>query len=269
MPLEARDLTLAYDRSPVVRQLSMRIPSGRITALVGANASGKSTLLRGLARLLRPSGGAAYLDGKAIATMRTKEVARRMAILPQDPAVPEGVTVRELVAQGRYPHQRLLRQWSCQDEAAVERALAVTGMTELAERHLDELSGGQRQHAWIAMTLAQEAQVMLLDEPTTFLDLRHQVRVLELLRRLNEEGGRTIAMVLHDLNQAARYAHELVALREGRVVASGPPESVVTEPIVRAVFGLAVHVIKDPATGGPLCVPAAGASGLASEPRHA
>jgi iron complex transport system ATP-binding protein len=256
MPLEARDLTLAYDRDPVVQQLSLRVVAGRMTALVGANASGKSTLLRGLARLLKPAGGAVYLDGQAIAQLPTKQVARRMAVLPQSPDVPEGVTVRELVAQGRYPHQRLLRQWSRADEAAVERALAATGMTDLAERELDELSGGQRQHAWIAMTLAQEAAVMLLDEPTTYLDLNHQVRVLELLRDLNQHHGRTIVMVLHDLNQAARYAHDVLAIKHGRLVASGPPTAVITADVIRDVFGLDARVIEDPVTGGPLCVPA-------------
>jgi iron complex transport system ATP-binding protein len=256
MPLEARDLTLAYDRDPVVHELSMRIVPGRITALVGANASGKSTLLRGLARLLRPVRGAVYLDGKAIGELSTKEVARRMAVLPQSPDVPGGVTVRELAAHGRYPHQSMLRQWSRDDEAAVERALAATGMTDFAERQLDELSGGQRQHAWIAMTLAQETEILLLDEPTTYLDLNHQVRVLELLRALNEHHARTIVMVLHDLNQAARYAHELVAIKHGRLVAGGAPAAVVSAELIRDVFGLDVHIIDDPVTGGPLCVPA-------------
>ncbi|MGI8781476.1 MAG: ABC transporter ATP-binding protein [Solirubrobacteraceae bacterium] len=255
MALEARDLTLSYDGDPVVREFSRRVVAGQMTALIGANASGKSTLLRGLARLLKPAGGAVYLDGQAIAQLATREVARRMAVLPQSPDVPEGVTVRELVAQGRYPHQRLLRQWSRADEAAVERALASTGMTDLAQRELDELSGGQRQHAGIAMTLAQEAEVMLLDEPTTYLDLSHQVRVLELLRELNEGHGRTIVMVLHDLNQAARYAHEVLAIRHGRLVAAGPPAVVMTESIIRQVFGLDVHMLEDPVTGGPLCVP--------------
>lgn len=255
MPLEARDLTLAYDRDPVVRELTMRVTSGRVTALIGANASGKSTLLRGLARLLKPAAGAVYLDGRAIAQMPTKQVARRMALLPQSPDVPEGVSVRELVAQGRYPHQRPLRTWSHADESAVERALASTGLTDLADRTLDELSGGQRQHAWIAMTLAQAAEVMLLDEPTTYLDLNHQVRVLELLRELNERHDRTIVMVLHDLNQAARYAHEVLAIKDGRLVAGGPPTTVMTESLIRDVFGLDVRVIDDPVTGGPLCVP--------------
>jgi len=255
MSLEARDLTLAYDRATVVAELSVRIRAEQITALVGANASGKSTLLRGLSRLLRPAAGGVYLDGRAIAQMSTKEVARRMAVLPQGPELPEAMTVRELAAQGRYPHQRLLRQWSREDEAAVERALTATGMGALAERPLDELSGGQRQRAWIAMTLAQETQVLLLDEPTTFLDMAHQIELLELLRELNERDRRTIVMVLHDLNQAARYAHRIIAIRDGRLAADGPPEAVITEETVRALFGLEVRVIEHPVAGTPLCVP--------------
>jgi iron complex transport system ATP-binding protein len=255
--LEARELSLAYGRDPVVADMSVRIAEGRVTALVGANASGKSTLLRGLARLLRPARGAVLLDGRAIARMPTREVARRLAVLPQGPDVPEGITVRELVAHGRYPHGRALRRFTREDELAVERALAATALLPLAERPLDELSGGRRQSAWIAMTLAQETEVMLLDEPTTYLDMAHQVGVLELLLRLNREEGRTIVMVLHDLNQAARYSDELLAIRDGRLVAAGPPAEVVTEETVRAVFGLDVLVVEDPATGGPLVVPAA------------
>lgn len=255
MRLEAHDLTLAYGRDPVIADLRIRIPDGQITALVGANASGKSTLLRGLARLLRPARGVVYLDGRAISQLDTKEVARRMAVLPQGPDLPEGVTVRQLTAQGRYPHQGLLRQWSAADEEAVARALAATRTSELADRPLDELSGGQRQRAWVAMTLAQEAEVMLLDEPTTFLDMAHQVDVLDLLRDLNERDGRTIVMVLHDLNQAARYAHRILAIRRGHLVAEGPPSEVVTEEIVGEVFGLGVRIIEDPVSGAPLCVP--------------
>jgi iron complex transport system ATP-binding protein len=255
--LEARELSLAYGRDPVVADLSVRIAEGRVTALVGANASGKSTLLRGLARLLRPARGAVFLDGQAIAALPTREVARRMAVLPQGPDVPEGITVRELVAHGRYPHGRALRRFTREDELAVERALAATSLLQLAERPLDELSGGRRQSAWIAMTLAQEAPIMLLDEPTTYLDMAHQAAVLELLRRLNREEGRTIVMVLHDLNHAARYADDLLAIRDGRLVAAGPPAEVVTEQTVRDVFGLDVLVVEDPATGGPLVVPAA------------
>jgi len=257
MILEARELSLAYGRDPVVADLSVRIGEGRVTALVGANASGKSTLLRGLARLLKPARGAVYLDGHAIAKLPTREVARRLAVLPQGPDIPEGITVRELVAHGRYPHGRALRRFTREDELAVQRALAATSLAQLAERPLDELSGGRRQSAWIAMTLAQEAPVMLLDEPTTYLDMAHQAGVLELLRRLNREEGRTVVMVLHDLNHAARYADDLLAIRDGRLVAAGPPAEVVTEQTVRDVFGLDVLVVEDPATGGPLVVPAA------------
>lgn len=258
MSLEARELRLGYRRQEIITGLSLRIAEGRITALVGANASGKSTLLRGLARLLPPTAGAVYLDGRAISRISSREVARRLAVLPQGPEVPDGVTVRELVAQGRYPHQGFLRSFSAEDERAIELALARTAMTSLADRVLDELSGGQRQHAWIAMTLAQEARVMLLDEPTTYLDMAHQVAVLELLRELNRRDGKTVVMVLHDLNQAARYADELIAIRRGAVLAAGPPAQIVTEPIVRELFGIDVLVIEDPVTGGPLCVPRAG-----------
>ena len=257
MILEARELSLAYGRDPVVADLSVRIGEGRVTALVGPNASGKSTLLRGLARLLKPLRGAVYLDGEAIAKLPTRAVARRLAVLPQGPDLPEGITVRELVAHGRYPHGRALRRFTREDELAVERALVATSLLALAERPLDELSGGRRQSAWIAMTLAQEAAVMLLDEPTTYLDMAHQAAVLDLLRRLNREEGRTVVMVLHDLNHAARYADDILAIRGGRLVAAGPPPEVVTEETVRDVFGLDVLVIEDPATGGPLVVPAA------------
>jgi iron complex transport system ATP-binding protein len=252
--LEARDLRLSYDGDPVVEDLRLRIARGRTTALVGPNASGKSTLLRALARLLRPTGGAVLLDGRDIARVPTREVARRMAILPQDPETPEGLTVRQLVEQGRYPHRALLRGWSPDDERAVDRALAGSGMAPLAERAVDTLSGGQRQHAWIAMTLAQETETLLLDEPTTYLDLAHQIDVLDLLAALNA-AGRTIVMVLHDLNQAARYADEIIAVRAGRIAAAGPPHEVVREDRVRDVFGVDVRVIDDPVTGGPLCVP--------------
>ncbi len=261
--LDGRELVVAYGDTRVLDRLSLSVGSGRVTALVGANASGKSTLLRALARLMRPRSGVVLLDGHEIATLGTRDVARRMAILPQDPALPDALTVRQLVAQGRYPHRGPLRRWSAEDDRAVDRALAMTGMASLAARPLDELSGGQRQHAWIAMALAQETGVLLLDEPTTYLDMAHQVAVLDLLSALNRRDGRTIVMVLHDLNQAARYADEIVALRHGRVVASGPPDDVVTEAFVRAVFDAAVRVVEDPVTGGPLCVPAGAPRGRA------
>jgi iron complex transport system ATP-binding protein len=252
--LSTDKLTLAYDQATIIRDLTVAVPSGQITALVGPNGCGKSTLLRGLARLLAPRGGAAFLDGKAIHQLPTRELARQLGILPQSPVAPEGLTVRELVAQGRYPHQSWLQQWAADDEAAVLKALALTGMAELAERPVDALSGGQRQRAWIAMTLAQETAVILLDEPTTFLDLSHQIEVLQLLERLNRQERRTIVMVVHDLNHATRHATHLIALRAGQVVAAGAPAEVVTPRLLREVFGVEAEVLPDPRTGVPLCV---------------
>ena len=253
--LTTRKLSLAYDRVLIVEQLEIAIPTGKITILVGPNGCGKSTLLKGLGRLLAPREGVVYLDGKAIAEQSTKAIARQLGILPQGPVAPEGLTVRELVAQGRYPYQTWLQQWSEADERAVERALATTEMTELGDRPLDNLSGGQRQRAWIAMTLAQDTDILLLDEPTTFLDLAHQIEVLDLLYDLNQSQGRTIVMVLHDLNQACRYADCLIALRDGKVYAQGTPDRVVTEEIVREVFGIDSRIVSDPVTGTAMCVP--------------
>lgn len=252
--LHTEKLTLAYDQAIIIHDMDVAIPRGQITALVGPNGCGKSTLLRGLARLLAPRGGAAYLDGKAIHRMPTRELAKQLGILPQSPVAPEGLTVRELVAQGRYPHQSWFQQWSADDESAVVKALALTGMTDLAERPVDTLSGGQRQRAWIAMTLAQETEVILLDEPTTFLDLAHQIEVLQLLERLNRSEQRTIVMVVHDLNHATRHAHHLIALKNGTVVAAGSPNNVVTPALLRSVFGVEGTVIPDPRTGVPLCI---------------
>ncbi|MGJ3249468.1 MAG: ABC transporter ATP-binding protein [Elainellaceae cyanobacterium] len=253
--LEARQLSLGYDRELIIRNLSLAIPTGRITALVGPNGCGKSTLLKGLGRLLKPRGGAVYLNGRTIAKQSTKAIARQLGLLPQSPVAPEGLTVRELAAQGRYPYQNWLQQWSKTDEHAVEQALEITEMTELANRPLDTLSGGQRQRAWIAMTLAQDTDILLLDEPTTFLDLAHQVEVLDLLYDLHFSKGRTIVLVLHDLNQACRYAHHLVAMKHGQIYAQGVPQSVMTERMVREVFGLESCIIPDPVTGTPLCIP--------------
>lgn len=253
--LEARQLTLAYDRAEILKNLDLAIPAGQITSLVGRNGCGKSTLLRALARLLKPKAGAVYLDSQSVFSMSTREVARHLGILPQSPTAPEGLTVRELVAQGRYPHQGWLQQWSEEDERLVEKALASTRMTELADLPLDSLSGGQRQRAWIAMVLAQGTEILLLDEPTTYLDMAHQVDVLDLLYELNQDEGRTIVMVLHDLNLACRYSHHLVAVREGKVFAQGEPAQVVTEEMVRTVFGMDCHILNDPVAGTPLCVP--------------
>jgi iron complex transport system ATP-binding protein len=256
MTLGARDLVLGYGGAPVIEGLSLQVARGRITVLVGANASGKSTLLRALGRLLHPEAGEVLLDGKAIASLSTREVARRLAILPQGPVAPEALTVRQLVAQGRYAHQRLLRRWSAEDEAALAGALEATDIGDLAGRPVDQLSGGQRQRAWIAMALAQQTDLLLLDEPTTYLDLAHQVSILELIAQLNVRDGRTIVMVLHDLNQAARYADQIVALRAGAIVAAGSAAQIITEATVRTVFDVDVRIIEDPVTGGPLCVPA-------------
>ncbi len=253
--LTTRKLTLAYDSNVIIQGLDLAIPQGQITTLVGPNGCGKSTLLRGLARLLKPQSGTVYLDGDAVAHIPTKTLARRLGILPQSPTAPEGLTVRELVAQGRYPHQTWLRQWSKADELKVEAAIATTHLHEFANRPLDTLSGGQRQRAWIAMALAQDTEILLLDEPTTYLDLAHQIEVLDLLNTLNRRVGCTIVMVLHDLNMACRYSHHLVALRDGSVIVQGPPAAVVTEALVKQVFDLDSCIITDPIAGTPLCVP--------------
>ncbi|MBD2539575.1 ABC transporter ATP-binding protein [Coleofasciculus sp. FACHB-SPT36] len=253
--LSTRRLTLAYEGVPIIKNLDLAIPEGKITALVGANGCGKSTLLRGLARLLKPRNGTVYLDAADLFKLSTKEVAKQLGILPQGPVAPEGLTVRDLVALGRYPYQNWLQQWSKEDERLVALALATTGMTELAERSLDTLSGGQRQRAWIAMALAQDTEILLLDEPTTFLDLAHQIEVLDLLLELNQTQGRTLVMVLHDLNQACRYADYLVAVKEGCVYAHGTPMQVMTEEMVREVFGLGCRIVEDPVAGTPMCIP--------------
>lgn len=252
--LRAEKLSLSYDTVPVVEALDLETPSGQITALIGPNGCGKSTLLRGLARLLKPQHGSVLLDGRAIHSIPTKQLAKELGILPQSPTAPEGITVRDLVAQGRYPHQDWFQQWSRADEQALQRALVLTTLTHLANRAVDTLSGGQRQRAWIAMALAQETDILLLDEPTTYLDLAHQLEVLELLVKLNREG-KTIIMVLHDLNHAAHYGDHLVALFNGKIVAQGRAQDVITESIVQAVFGVESQVIPHPVTGSPLCLP--------------
>jgi iron complex transport system ATP-binding protein len=255
-PLQATDVTLAYDRQVVAEHLDMRVEDGEFTAIVGPNACGKSTLLRALARMLNPRAGSVLLDGKLIRSLPSKQVARRLGLLPQSSIAPDGITVSDLVARGRHPHQRLLRQWSRDDERAVAAALEATRTTDLANRFVDELSGGQRQRVWLAMALAQETQILLLDEPTTFLDIAHQVEVLDLCADLHEQG-RTLVMVLHDLNQACRYATRVIAMRDGVLVAQGEPSEVVTAELVHDVFGLRCRVIPDPETGTPLVVPAA------------
>ncbi|MBM0224987.1 ABC transporter ATP-binding protein [Micromonospora sp. 4G57] len=255
--LVGRAMTLAYERRTVAEDLTVPVPDGSFTVIIGPNACGKSTLLRALARLLRPAAGAVLLDGADIHRRGTREVARVLGMLPQSSVAPDGITVADLVARGRHPHQGLLRQWSRDDERIVAGAMADTGVADLADRPVDQLSGGQRQRVWIAMALAQQTPLLLLDEPTTYLDIAHQVEVLDLCARLHEEQGRTLVAVLHDLNQAARYATHLVAMRDGAVVAAGEPRRVVTAALVEEVFGLPCRVIDDPETGTPLVVPAA------------
>ncbi|SEM71039.1 ABC transporter ATP-binding protein [Nonomuraea pusilla] len=255
MRLQAAKVRLGYGERVVVDGLDLGIEAGTVTAIIGPNGCGKSTLLRALGRLLKPMGGEVLLDGKRIDRLPTREVAKVLGVLPQAPTAPEGLTVADLVARGRHPHQTWYRQWSSGDEEAVAAALEMTGLADLAERPLDELSGGQRQRAWISMALAQGTDLLLLDEPTTFLDLAHQVEVLELVRHLHRAAGRTVVMVLHDLNLAARYADTLVAMRAGRVAAAGAPREVLTEELMGEVFELDAKVIEDPVAGTPLVVP--------------
>ncbi|MBP2406205.1 ABC transporter ATP-binding protein [Streptomyces syringium] len=255
--LSTHGLKLGYGANIIVDGVDLTLPGGAVTAVVGPNACGKSTLLRGMARLLAPAAGTVTLDGSDIHRMPARALARRMGLLPQQAIAPEGVTVEALVRLGRYPHQRMLTPWSKADQTAVEEALERTGTTVLRDRSVDELSGGQRQRAWIALALAQDTPLLLLDEPTTFLDLRHQLDVLDLVEELNTEAGRTVVMVLHDLGQAARYADHLVVMCDGRPAAAGPPAEVLTAELVEEVFQVECRVVPDPETGTPLVVPRA------------
>lgn len=253
--LVARDLTLAYGDRVIIENLDLEVHTGVITTVIGPNGCGKSTLLRSLGRLMKPRSGEVVLDGKAITAMRTKDVARILGMLPQAPTAPEGLTVGDLVSRGRHPHQSWIRQWSSDDESEVANALALTGVGDLADRPVDELSGGQRQRAWISMALAQGTDILLLDEPTTYLDLAHSIEVLDLVDRLHEEMGRTVVMVLHDLNLAVRYSDRLVVMSQGKIVAAGPPNEIISEQLLLDVFGLEARVIEDPVSDRPLIVP--------------
>ncbi|MFC4604334.1 ABC transporter ATP-binding protein [Rhodococcus kronopolitis] len=253
--LVAENLTVGYGDRVIVDGLDLEIPAGVVTTVIGPNGCGKSTLLRTLGRLLKPKSGRVLLDGKAISSLKTKDVARTLGMLPQAPVAPEGLTVADLVARGRHPHQSWLRQWSSDDETEVARALALTGVSELADRPVDQLSGGQRQRAWISMSLAQGTDILLLDEPTTYLDLAHSIEVLDLVDRLHEEMGRTVVMVLHDLNLAARYSDHLIVMKEGAIVASGTPSEVISPELLLDVFDLDARVIEDPVADRPLIVP--------------
>ncbi len=253
--ISTEGLSLGYGETMIIDELNVSIPKGEITVFIGSNGCGKSTLLRSLARLMKPMGGSVLLEGHSIAKLPTKEVAKQLAILPQGPEAPEGLTVHQLVKQGRYPYQNWLKQWSKKDEEAVNRALKSTKMEDLADRTVDSLSGGQRQRAWIAMTLAQETDIILLDEPTTYLDMTHQIEILDLLFDLNEKEQRTIVMVLHDLNLACRYAHHLVAIKDKTIYAEGRPETVINCDLVKNVFDMNCQVTTDPLFGTPLCIP--------------
>ncbi|PWW04141.1 iron complex transport system ATP-binding protein [Hoeflea marina] len=252
--LHADAVTLGYGERIIAHDLSVSIPDGSFTIIVGPNACGKSTLLRALSRLLPPSRGDVILDGGSIGRLPAREVARRLGLLPQSSIAPDGISVADLVARGRYPHQSMFRQWSPADRDAVAAAMMSTGIADLADRPVDELSGGQRQRVWIAMVLAQQTPILLLDEPTTFLDIAHQIELMDLLADINS-AGRTVVAVLHDLNHACRYATHLIAMREGAVVAEGRPERIVSEALIERVFGLACAIIADPVTGTPLIVP--------------
>ncbi|SJN10757.1 ABC-type Fe3+-siderophore transport system, ATPase component [Leucobacter sp. 7(1)] len=252
--LLARDITLGYGDTRIISELSLEVPDQSFTIIIGPNACGKSTLLRGFARLLRPSAGAVLLDGAELHTRKPKEIARKLGLLPQSSIAPDGITVADLVGRGRFPHQNAMRTWSREDERAVAEAMAATAVTELSTRLVDELSGGQRQRVWVAMALAQQTGHLLLDEPTTFLDIGHQIDLLELFADLHR-AGTTLVAVLHDLNHAARYATHLVAMRDGVIVAQGDPREVITEELVEAVYDLPCQVITDPVSGTPLVLP--------------
>ncbi|WP_058912085.1 iron-enterobactin ABC transporter ATP-binding protein [Entomohabitans teleogrylli] len=253
--LRGEQLTLGYGKHIVAREMTVALPEGKFTAIIGPNGCGKSTLLRTLSRLMKPLHGDVLLDGGSIQQLATKEVARRIGLLAQNASAPGDISVRELVARGRYPHQPLFSRWRQEDEQAVARAMEATGMMALADRPVDTLSGGQRQRAWIAMVLAQQTSILLLDEPTTWLDISHQIDLMELLSDLNRREGYTLAAVLHDLNQACRYATHLIALRDGEIVAEGAPGEIVSAELIEAIYGMRCMIIEDPVAGTPLVVP--------------
>jgi ABC-type cobalamin/Fe3+-siderophores transport system ATPase subunit len=254
-PVELKGVTVGYGREPVSTDLDLAIPPGKLTMVIGPNGCGKSTALRAMARLIRPRTGAVLLDGRDIRELSTRQVARRLGLLPQQSIAPDGIRVAELVARGRHPHQGPFRQWSEADDTAVAEAMERTGVAAYSGLPVDQLSGGQRQRVWIAMVLAQETPVLLLDEPTTFLDLTHQLEVLDLCQHLTREGDRTIAAVMHDLGHACRYADHLIAMRDGAIIAAGRPDEIVTPALIRDVFDVETMIISDPASGTPLVIP--------------
>lgn len=253
--LEAHNLTLGYDTKQICQNLSLEIPQGKFTVIVGPNGCGKSTLLKSLCRLLKPTQGSILLDGKDIHQWPTKEVAKKLGLLPQSANTPNGIRVHDLVARGRYPHQSMFRQWSDDDQKAVNHAMQAASVVELADQSVDSLSGGQRQRVWIAMVLAQQTPTLMLDEPTTYLDIAHQIELLDLFKSLNRREGRTVVAVLHDLNQACRYADHIIALHGGELVAKGAPSDIIDEQLIERVFGLKSHIVPDPITQTPMIIP--------------
>ncbi|SHO48637.1 ABC transporter ATP-binding protein [Anaerocolumna xylanovorans] len=252
--ITTQNLDISYEEALIVRGLNMKISHGKITSIIGPNGCGKSTVLKAVGRILKPKNGAVFLNGEDIRTLSTKEIARKMAILPQTPTAPSGLTVSELIAYGRFPHQQGFGKLTAEDKKIIEWALSVTRLTELKNREIDTLSGGQRQRVWIAMALAQQTDHILLDEPTTYLDLAHQLEVLELLWDLNREQGCTIAMVLHDLNLAARFSDYMIAIREGEIIKFGTPEQVMTPAVLRSTFSIDAEVVREPRSGRPVCI---------------
>ena len=253
--IAGKGVDIAYGQRRIVADLDLAIPERRFTALIGPNGSGKSTILRTFAALMKPSAGSILLDGRDITALSTRDVARKVGVLLQGPVAPEGLTVMDLVRQGRYPHRSLFSRWSQGDQTACEEALMLTGTTDFADRAIDSLSGGQRQRAWIAMTLAQQGEALLLDEPTTYLDLEHQVELMNLITLLVARHGKTVVAVLHDINQAARYAEHVVVLKDGKVTAAGNPDAVISAETIANVFKVKTVVIRDPVAGTPLCIP--------------
>ena len=262
--LRAKDLSLGYEGADIISSLSLNIPTAQVTSIIGPNGCGKSTLLRGLGRLLAPRSGEVFLDGIPLRQHSTRHIATRISVLPQTPTAPSGLTVADLVSRGRHPRQKWYQQFSTTDESVVEAALEATDILELADTPLEDLSGGQRQRAWISMTLAQETGILLLDEPTTYLDLAHQVDVLELVRRLNREHHRTVVMVLHDISLAARYSDHIVAMKDGAIIAQGDPTEVITSESLLEVFGLNAHVVTEPTEGRPHVIPLGTMNGAGS-----
>lgn len=266
--ITTKALTVGYGEKVIIDELDVSIPKGQTTVFIGRNGCGKSTLLRSIARLLKPKSGSIVLDGTNISKMSSKKIARNLAILPQSPTAPEGLSVLQLVKLGRHPYQNWLQQWSEEDEEAVMHALAATDLTELKDRQVDSLSGGQRQRAWIAMTLAQDTDIILLDEPTTYLDMTHQIEILDLLHELNLTENRTIVMVLHDLNLACRYADHIVSIKDGGIYKEGAPSEIITPDLVKSVFGMQSRIIPDPICGTPLCIPYSKALHIKDGERH-